>query len=118
MSAETTLVSALTGDAAVSARVGTRIYPDVIPQEQAVPAIAYSRAETEGFFTIHSATPIAERVVFEVFCLDDERAVAESLADEASAALAGARFIARNRRFEFDPDNGLYATVLTVEITS
>ena len=122
MSAETSLYSALSAAAPVTAIVGVgsaaRIYPDVIPQDKAVPALAYARVETEPTYTIHSASPAITRTTLDIYALDDDRAGAEALADAAAAALAGSAFVLRNRRFEYDPENDLYATVLTVEFNS
>ena len=41
MSIEAGLYSALVGDGVVAANVGTRVYPETIPQEAVLPAIAY-----------------------------------------------------------------------------
>ena len=41
--AETLLISALEGDAAVTTHVGTRIYPLVLPQKPTLPAITFQR---------------------------------------------------------------------------
>lgn len=41
MSVETNVYSTLTGDAGVSALVGTRVYPNQLPPDVTLPAIAY-----------------------------------------------------------------------------
>src|SRR3990167_8769767 len=41
--AETLLISALEGDAAVQTHAGTRIYPLVLPQKPTLPAITFQR---------------------------------------------------------------------------
>lgn len=43
MSLETALYSHLSGDAALSALVGTRIYPVILPQQPVLPAVTYQR---------------------------------------------------------------------------
>ena len=43
MSIETEIVTRLNADGAVSGEVGTRIYPDIVPQDPTYPAITYSR---------------------------------------------------------------------------
>lgn len=43
---EEAVYAILTEDAAVGALVGTRVYPQVIPQDVALPAVAYSRIST------------------------------------------------------------------------
>ena len=57
MAAEQDVYDALRNAAAVTAVCSTRIYPDVIPQEKALPAVAYVRAGTEFVTTIHTGTP-------------------------------------------------------------
>ena len=46
MNIEEALYSKLTGDAGVAALVSTRIYPNVVPQDIALPAVAYQRIST------------------------------------------------------------------------
>ena len=52
MSAEANLYSALTARAALTALVGNRIFPDVIPEDCALPAIVYQRASTSPVTTV------------------------------------------------------------------
>jgi hypothetical protein len=114
MSAETELFDALTDAAAVAALVGTRVYPDLVPQEQALPAIGYARLSTEPIGTIHSCAPVMERVTLEVACMASTRTGADALADVASVALGAAGFRGTDRRAEIDPEHSFSATVLTV----
>ena len=46
MSVETELRGALTGNGAVAALVGTRVYPVVLPQNPTLPAIVYQELRT------------------------------------------------------------------------
>jgi hypothetical protein len=46
MNIEEALYSKLTGDAGVAALVVARIYPNVVPQDIAMPAVAYQRIST------------------------------------------------------------------------
>jgi hypothetical protein len=46
MNIEEAIYSKLTGDAGVSALVSTRVYPNVVPQDIAMPAVAYQRIST------------------------------------------------------------------------
>lgn len=114
MSAETDLYSALSGDAALAAVVGTRIYPDAVPQEQVGACIAYARQGTEPVLTIHSAAPVGAFVLLEVVCMAAKRADAEDVADKALVPLAAAQFQLTDRRAEYDSDLQLWGTVLTV----
>lgn len=115
MSAESDVYAALSGAAAVTAIVGSRIYPDVVPQEQNIPSIAYARVGTQYTPTIHSSAPVWTTATVEIACMDDKRADAEDLADKAATAIIGAGFRLVDRRSELDSDNGIWATVLTVE---
>jgi hypothetical protein len=114
MSAETELYNALTGAAPVAAIVSTRVYPDLVPQEQALPAIGYARLGTEPIGTIHSSAPVVERVTLEVACMAATRISADALADAAATAMGAAGFRATDRRAEIDSENNFSATVITV----
>lgn len=115
MSAETDLYAALSGAAAVTALVSTRIYPDVVPADVALPCIAYTRTETEFVTTIHSARPVAETAFLEISCMAESRAAAEDLGDKVRNAAGDAGFAPVGRRAEFDPENEMWAAVLSVE---
>lgn len=115
MSAETSLYSALAGSTAVGAICDDRIYPDVAPQDASLPAVAFERTETEYVNTIHSAAPVATRAVLDVFCMAETRAAAEGLGDVVQTAAAAAEFMPIGRRSEFNAEQMLWATVLTVE---
>jgi hypothetical protein len=116
MSAETSTYSTLSGAAGVTALVGTRIYPDVVPQEKALPAIAIARTETEFINTIHNAAPLGSFVELEIWCMAETRTGAEAVADAVKAAfIATTGFMLKNRRPEFDAEHQVYSTVLTVE---
>lgn len=118
MSAETLLYSTLSAAAPVTAIVGTRIYPDVVPQDAALPCVAFYRIDTVYHNTIHSAVPVAETAILEITCMATTRVGADALADAALAAVGAAGFVAAGRRGEIDTENGLWATTLTVEYLS
>jgi hypothetical protein len=94
--------------------VGTRVYPDFVPEERALPAIAVARANTEYISTIHSVTPLGSIVTLDVWCMAESRAAAEDLGTKAAAALT--TFTLQNRTPEFDSESGVYATVLTTTV--
>lgn len=122
MSAESSLYTALTGAAAVTAIVGAgsaaRIYPDVIPAQKSPPAIAYTRIATAPVMTIHGAAPLGDTATLEVACIAATRTAADDLADKAATALAGGGFVYLDRRGELDLENNLWATVLTVDFNT
>lgn len=114
MSAETEAYAALKNDSAVAAIVGSRIYPDFVPQDKTLPAISLTVTDTDPVTTIHSNTPVGYHVTMEAWCLSSSRASAEDLATKAVAALAGAGFVITNRVPEYDPEAEVWATVVTV----
>lgn len=117
MSAETAIYSTLSGAGAVTAIVGTRIYPDFLAQEIVLPAIVTQRAETEYTNTIHSGAVIASRIVMDAWCLAATRLGAETLADVVVIALPlGNQFRIDDRRIEFDAETLTFATILSAVI--
>lgn len=48
MSIESELFNILTGDAAVGAMIGTRVYPLVLPQNPTLPAVVYQELRTDA----------------------------------------------------------------------
>lgn len=112
MSAETDLYAALSGRAPLTALVGSRIYPDAIPEGDALPAVVYQRAGTEPITTIGNVT-LAEQVRFGITAWSETRLSADAVADEIAAAIAGAINPMSDRSSGFDAECGLYA--VTVE---
>ena len=112
--AEELLFSTLSGAAPVTAIVGQRIYPDVIPQDAGIPAIAFLRTDTEFINTIHGAVPVGSSPLVEVSCVQTSRELAHVLANAVQAAIAPEGFTIEGRRSEQDPETGLWATVLNV----
>lgn len=48
---EAAVYSILTADSTLSALVGTRIYPNVVPQDVTLPAVAYQRISTSRVYS-------------------------------------------------------------------
>jgi len=115
MSAETELHTALAGDTSLAAAVSTRIYPDFLAQEIALPAVVYQRSETEYVVTIHDGVVKGSRVTMEIWCLHNTRIGAESLADLVETAIASA-LLPVDRRPEFDADTLTFSTVVTCSL--
>lgn len=117
MSAETTLYAILAGASGVTDLVGTRIYPDLVPQEKAVPYIGYERVGTEPIATIHGSV-VAENVRLLVACWSATRLQAEQIADAVEAAMQAAGYIYAARGAELDETTGRLAATLDYEILS
>lgn len=114
MSAETALIAVLEAAASVTAIVGQRIFPDIIPQDEDLPAIAYYRTDTEYVQTIHAAAPAGSTAGLSVACVADSRAAADALADVVTTALGNGGFSAIGRQGSFDLETDMWATVLNV----
>ena len=99
----------------MTALVGARIYPDVVPAEASLPCVAYARIETADVLTIHSAAPVAETAILEVMCMATTRDGAEALGNAVQAALFAAGFVRTGRHGGFDFENQMCVAVLTVE---
>ena len=86
MSIKFGIYSKLSGAAAVSTIVSTRIYPQVVPQKAALPAITYRRAGSPREYTHDGPTG---RVVsrWEITCWAATDTAAESLAAVVRPAL-------------------------------
>lgn len=108
--------SALSGSPEITAIVGPRIYPDVVPERVPLPAIVISRMTTDYVNTIHGGVPPASLVHLEIWCMDDSRADAEALADIAANVITGAEFFLEDRRPEFDPEIAppIWSSVVTI----
>lgn len=114
MSAETDLYAALSANTALAAIVGARIYPDAIPEDQALPAVVYQRASTAPISTIHGSA-IAEDVRFSITAWAKTRATADGAADAIAAALVAAEHNPGDRSGGIDTETGLFATSTEVE---
>lgn len=115
MSAESTLYGWLDADAGLAALVGERIYPDVIPQDQPLPAVAFARTQTEPIATIHGTVP-ASFVGMQIQCWAATRAIAEQVADAVVAALLAHGEIFTARDVLFDADSGNFGTAIELRL--
>ncbi len=114
MSAESELYAALSGHAPLTALVSTRIYPDAIPEDKALPAVVFSRAGTDPVFTVHGLA-VAETVRFQIAAWGATRTAAQTAADAVQGALNAAKFPPVNRSSAFDGELGLYADVVETD---
>jgi hypothetical protein len=116
MSAETVCYATLSGAAPVTAITGERIYPDFVPDDKTLPAIAMNRMATEYVNTIHTNAAVASNVTLEVWCMASTRSGAEQLGDVTDSALSSGGFLALDRRPEFDVESETFAVVITVSV--
>ena len=114
MSAESAVYAALSGAAAVTALVSTRIYPDTREQETDLPAVIFVRTGTAFEVDIHGAVDLT-RTTVAVISFALTRAGAEALADACQAALLAARMTPSERLSDFDPEAEIYSSTLVIE---
>lgn len=87
MSAENVVYALLTGAGAVTAIVGTRIYPDYLPEKQPTPAIVYEQISSVRAPAIDAAASThVTRSRIQVNVLSADRVVAKTLRDAVVAA--------------------------------
>jgi len=115
MSAETQLYAALSAYAGLSALVSTRIYPDVLPERAAYPAVVFSRERTVPIRSISNHYFGAD-VAMQIGCWAASRSAADAVAVAVAAALTAAGLAEQGRTAGYDPETDLYATVLELEI--
>lgn len=89
MSVQNDLYTALSGDAGLSALVGTRIYPVRVPQSPAYPLVSYMRVSNSHVNSLSGSSGLDNsRYQFDVY--SDTYASANSVADAIIAAMATA----------------------------
>ena len=85
---EEAVYSRLTGNAGVSALVSTRVYPNKIPQEAALPAVAYQRISARRV-KAHAAPTGLARVRVQVTCVSRSYSEVKALAAAVRTAMQG-----------------------------
>ena len=114
MSAESDLYAVLAGYAPLTALVSTRIYPDAIPEDQALPAVVFSTESATPEWCLNNsvaATPYR----FRIAGWGTTRTSAKAVGDAVVAGLLATGVPYDNRFSGFDADVGQFADV--VEIT-
>ena len=86
---EVGLYAKLSGDAGVSALVGTRIYPLLMPQEPTLPAIVYQRISTVPLGQSHQGGNHLNRARMQLACHATTILAAKQLAQAVWRALDG-----------------------------
>lgn len=114
MSAETALYAALVARAGLTALVGTRIYPDAIPEDATLPAVVYQRASTAPIVSIGGVV-FADDVRFAITAWGQTRTSADAVADEIGQALATSGNPVVDRSSGYDPEVGLHGVTVDVD---
>lgn len=82
--------SKLSGEATITALVGLRIYPNVIPQDATLPAIAYQTISRAGVMAHDGATGLAWQRI-QTTIVADSSTGAEAVAEACRKVLDGFR---------------------------
>lgn len=114
MSAESDVYAALANDAGLSALVAGRIFPDAIPEESPLPAIAFVRAGGEKFYGLDNSLH-AERVRMRVVCWAETRTAANAIGDAVTAALLAADLPPDTPDADFAESVGDFASVIEAD---
>ncbi len=115
MSAETELYAALSVPS-VAAFVGNRIYPDFLPEGCTFPAVVYARAATNPVVSIGSVH-YGDFVDLTVTLWGKPpRSALDSAADAIEPALRLAGHNITGRESGADPETGLIATTINVQV--
>lgn len=115
MSAETAVYTALSGHGGLTALVAARIYPDVLPEETAYPAVVFSRESTSPIRSI-SGHYFGADVSMQVGCWGKTRTEADSVGAQAEAAMLAAGMMTKGKTAGYDPETELFATIIEVEV--
>lgn len=118
MSAESKIYAALSGAPGVTALVGSRIKPALLPQGEQLPAIVFTRAETDYVMTIHSAAALGSTAGMDIWCIAETFTGAESTGDAVEVALAAAGITVTGRRPDVDPQTEAFSTVISCMVWS
>lgn len=101
---EADLRTALTGHAGFSALVGTRVYPQQLPDNPTLPAVVYSRISSR--YKLASGNVPAVRARIQIDCWDDNQVTCWDVADQVHAALDFASPTGLHVVFPEDDDDG------------
>lgn len=113
MSAESDLYTVLSSYAPLTALVSTRIYPDAIPEDKALPAVVYStEAATPEWCLNNSLAATGYR--FRIAAWGTTRTAAAAVGDAIVAALLAAGVPYDNRFSGFDAEVGQFADVTEI----
>lgn len=84
---EEVIFTKLTAHAGLSALIGSRVYPDQLPQRPTLPAITYQRISTQFHATRDQAHGSLERPRFQFDCWAGSRATSRAVAQQLRLAL-------------------------------
>lgn len=86
---EKAIYAKLSGDAAVSALVAARVYPNLAPQDTTLPYIVFKEVTSQVYQSKTPGNDGLSRSDVEVHCVAEEQLDANTLAEEVREALHG-----------------------------
>lgn len=122
MTISTLVKAALAGDSSVTALVGTRVYPLILPQTPTYPAITYQRISSTG--TNGNTALRASR--YQVNCWATTHAGAQALAgavktlfEEYTSTTSGIKMsLVVNELDDYDDDTDAYRIIVDIMLTT
>lgn len=106
----------LTADAAVSALIGTAVYPNVIPEGKNPPAIVYQVMPEGGPSNYLAERPGADRIVFQVTAWSVAPTLARDIAKAARDVMELRGQVITAPMTDFDPDTNAHAVRFEVSV--
>jgi hypothetical protein len=113
MSAETELYTKLSGTSGITSLVSTRIYPDVLPEGCTYPAIVFARIRTEPVISLGGQS-FGSDVELTLGAWGKTRTSSDAVAAAIASTLVGSAFVQLGREAAFDPETGLFASIISV----
>ena len=113
MTAEQTLYRILAADSTLAGFVDDKIFQDIIPQPEALPAVVFSRTSTEPVQTIHGVN-IAAFATLQVQAWAKTRSMAEGVSAAIIAALDAAGEPYTSRGALYDEETKCHGVALDV----
>lgn len=110
------IFSWLSTDPAVSALVGTAIYPNVVPEKKPLPAIVYQTMPLGGPSNYLAEKPGADRIVFQVTAWSIAPTLARDIAKAARDVLELRGQVLTAPTMDFDPDTNAHAVRFEVSV--
>lgn len=124
---EKALFQKLSTTSAITAIVGSRIFPVFLPEKTVLPAIVFLRVSTTGAAISHTKSSGKLTSNFEVGCYGKDIQVAKNLAKLVRSALSGFsgtvagivihRAEVENEFDDYDFETGLYTVPVEVSLT-
>lgn len=118
MTGRSELYALLAASAPLAALVGNRIFPVPVPDETPIPCIGYLQSGGNPEQTLSGVT-MANRSTIEVWCIADDGEEADEIGDVVQEIARESNFtVPTGRRPEYELEEGLVATVVTVDVWS